>query len=339
MFSSNRFRDLLIVALGTAGSCVASHADLQYTQEMRMGKVDPKAPPMVTTTRSSRRDALREETVTQFGAFKMRNVHLTLCHEKKIYEIDPALKIYDVASLDEPSVPASPSGAAPANNSAPAPDNTPSGTGKMIMTISVQDLGEDMVADRKAHHSMNIMHMQNSGCAGNSDTTMKMEIWTSPGIKEEFHCSSFAGPNIPTGRPSLGRPSKCKMSMETHGDTGAMSPYNGIQMREIMYQGDTDKVMMEMQITSLSTDKLDDSVFSVPGDYKEVTSDEFHKQQSNAMMQQMMGGHAPSSNDAGADNGNANAGNANAGNGDAGNGDTPPPKKSKPKFPFNIPGF
>ena len=354
MFHRNRYCGLPSIAVGVAAAGVvatgsACHADLQYTQEMRMGKSaqDPKTPPMMTTTRSSRQDALREETTTQFGTFKMRSVHLTVCPEKKRYEIDPALKIYTVESLDEPkSSTGQPAASAPSG--APAQDDSAPGTGKIIMTSSVKDLGEDVVADRKTRHYMTTMHMQSTGCAGNNDNTIKMEIWVAPGVKEEFHCAQSV-PNIPSGRPpAMGGRSKCKTTMEFHGDTDAFSPYHGIQMREIMYQGDTTNVTMMMQITSISTDKLDDGLFSVPADFKEVTSDEFHQQQSRAMMQQMMGGHTPSSNNGSADNGNANTGNANNGaadngnanngNGDNGNGDNPPPKK-KPKFPFNIPGL
>src|SRR5207245_1884733 len=70
----------------------------------------------------------------------------------------------------------------------PPADTGPKGTGKMIITTDAQDLGEEEVAGVKTRHWMMSVRTQSSGCAGDADATIKMEVWTAPGITGAAPC-------------------------------------------------------------------------------------------------------------------------------------------------------
>lgn len=352
---------LLMASAGIA------QADIKYVTETRMGAAggDAAAKPMMVITNAIMKGAQRTETVQSFGPMNMSTVELKLCDKQQSIKLNSALKIYTVTPFEQ-----KPSTTATNTTEAAAADNGGQrGTGKMIMTSSVKDLGQETVADVKTAHYLITMRMQSSGCAGNGDTNIKEEIWVGPDLTTELNCD--IAPVDPAVMSRI-RSGNCKMSFEYHGDTDAYRKVmSGIIMRMKMYMGDTDKPTMVQEVTSLSRAKLEDSLFAVPADYKQVSEKEFQEAQSRAMMQAMMEQtkKAAGNNGAGGDNGNqgdagkdgdganngnnGNGGNDNNGNkadGDKGNdgnnGDNgnngqqeEPKKKKKRKLPFGIPKF
>jgi hypothetical protein len=275
-----------------------AHADIKYTMVMKMadGKVAN------STTKYVRQGAQRDETNISMGPVQMKQVSLRLCEKDQYIQLDPKLKIYAV--LDQ-----SAGGGGSATGGTPGKPASAPATGKMTVTTNVKELAPETIAGFKTRHYMITMSMVSSGCAGNSNTNMKSEIWVadikdaSPCKAEGFDPKNYAGP----GR------SDCKITYEQKGDVAAVSKaYNGLIMRMKMYDGD--KVTATQEVTMLSQAKLDNDPFVIPADYKKVSSLEFQQAQSRAMMEAMTtGANSSAKNDAEADD-NENDSDANEGN-------------------------
>jgi len=269
----------ILLAGGLLLQTMSAQADLKYTKEMRMGD-DPKAAPMQTITTAIRQNARREETRMSIGPMQSTSVVLTLCEKRQSITLDPGLKMYTESPLDENGQPANSAPATPGRR-----DGGPSGTGKIVMTTTVKDLGEETVAGFKARHYMINNKMNSSGCAGKGETEMKMEIWVTD-IREPMACETgYSDPARSFAMPQ----SNCKITFEYNGDKDAYTKaYSGLILRMKMGAGDT---VMVHDTTMLSQAKIeDDSLFSVPADYKKVTPEELQQAQTKAMMEAMMGG-------------------------------------------------
>ena len=316
----------------------AVRADIKYTQVMRMAEDagNKNQQPLNSTTKYVRQGAERMETTMQMGPVKMQNISIRLCEKKQTIKIEPRLKIYTIAE----DAPAKPAGATTAADKPTEAKTNKSGTGKMIITTNVQDLGEEEIAGFKTRHYMLTMRMQSSGCAGDSDNTMKMEIWTAD-IRDAVPCEQ-TGVDYKSMLGTSAKPT-CQIDFEQKGDVAAVTKaYTGLVMRMKMYNGD--KVSMIQEVSMLSQAKLTDDPFTIPAGYKQVSEEEFQKAQSQAMMQAIM----------------EQAKNGQAGNGEDGDAneekpeakdepetdknseENPEPKpqekpKKRPKLPFKLP--
>ena len=334
------------VALGSAVLCTTgiARADIKYTKETRMGDAAGQNgvnTPMNKSTTYVKQGFERTDTTTQYGTVPMTDVALTLCEKKQLVRLNPKLKVYTVAPLDWGQT------ATADDATKGTPDKDTRGTGKMVVTYALQDLGEETVAGFKTRHYMINMRMQSSGCAGDGDNSTKMEVWVAD-IKNANACTPQGlDPKAWAGAYRQ----DCKITYEQKGDVAAVTKaYSGLIMRLKMYNGD--KVMMVQEITMLSQAKIDDAPFVIPADYKQVSEQEYHQMQTQAMMQAMTEqSNQPDNN--GGDNNNGgdenngatgdepddNAGDA--GKDDAGNEDDQreekpqekPKSKSKPKLP------
>ena len=210
-------------------------------------------------------------------------------------------------------------------------DSGSGGEGKIINTFHVTDLGSEKVAEVLAHHYMMDMRTQMSGCAGDNDVSMKMETWVAP-IKGGLRCPERFAPSR-TVPSSTGSGSDCHITYEMKGDLGALkNVYGGMVVRMKMYN--KDKVIMVQELRDYSLAKLDEALFTVPSDYKEVSESEFQKAQSKAMMKSMthglFGGSGDSDSSDNQDNKNSN---------DAPPSDDQPKKEEKKKHGgFKLPG-
>ncbi|HEX5324233.1 MAG TPA: hypothetical protein VFW40_10635, partial [Capsulimonadaceae bacterium] len=204
---------------------------------------------------------------------------LTECDKHQIVEMDPDLKIYAVRSMDamyDMNTASTPMG--PQNNK--SHQDAGSGTGKVISTYTMQDMGTDKILDLDTHHYMMTLHTQMSGCAGNGDADTKMEMWVAPG-KGGLDC-----PERYAAARDVTTESGCKISVEQHGDLDKLADiYRGIVVRQKIYNGD--QVIMTMDTREYSTAALDAALFDIPADYKQVSHDDFQKAQSKHMQDAM----------------------------------------------------
>jgi hypothetical protein len=323
-----------------AGQGSGARADMKYTTESRMAGAETTTPSQVITT-SVRKNQRRVETRMQIGPVQRHTITLTLCEKKQEITLDPQLKLYAVAPLNQAqNAPKEPASATPTATAG----STQQRTGRIIMTTSVQDLGEEIVADIKTRHYRITNRIQSSGCAGDSDMTSKMEVWVAD-LREPSDCdlTSFD----PAQAYSQGK-SDCRITVEQRGDKAAYTRvFGGLIMRYKIYDETGTKLMMTQEVTSLSRAKLeDDALFAVPTGFKQVSTEELQKAQSEAMIKAMsQAGRSNSDtssaagNDAGADSGDK------AEPAEAPKEETPAEKKeeeskTKPRRPrFRLPRF
>ncbi|MBX3171404.1 MAG: DUF4412 domain-containing protein [Candidatus Eremiobacteraeota bacterium] len=226
-------------------------ADVRYTTKMG------NAPAVVTTTTWVKGKRQRTEMVTDMGQMKTKTVTLTMCDQHQMVTLDTDLKIYYATPFGE--------GGGKAEGG--------QGTGTITNIYTVKDLGTEMVAQLKAHHWMVTTQTKTSGCAGNTDTTSKVEVWTAP--VPVLNCPESAAYSQPT----------CKIKFVEQGDVrGMRAAYNGMPVKMITYQGNSQTSTMEF--VDYSTAALADDLFAPPSDYKKVTATEFQQQQQQKMMQQ-----------------------------------------------------
>jgi hypothetical protein len=312
---------------------------------------------------------IRAEQVMSVAGMNMNTVTITDCPKGELITLDPDQKIYYVSSLD-PSTAYGPDLSKMKSGSSPMqqyrPNETP-GTGTEDITYSVQMLDPEKVAGLDTTHYMLSIEMKETGCPGNSDNTIKMEIWTA-NIQTASYCPPGSAPSTPSSSaPSA--PNPCKVTMSMHGDlTKLGSIFGNMPVREKIYLDKSGK-FMEIDMREYSLAPLDDSVFQAPADFKQETQEQYQKDEQSAMMQHFThgagspstgggndtlpttpsntnnGGNTDNNGNGGNNNGgNANAngnngGNANGNNnngGDNSNTDTPPPKKSK-HFGITLP--
>ena len=336
--TSSLFTGALLLA------ALPSHADVRYTSMMTMGAPNQAADgaempagmtmPGIRTTTFVKDMHERVETTMQMGPMKMDTVTLTLCDKHQSIKLDNALKIYTVAPIGVMSF-GPPSGM----NGHKMPEGKP-GVGAVTTTLSVQDMGVEKVAQiNDAHHFKLSVRNQSTGCIGQSDTTFVMEEWVAP-LKGGLNCPEryAAAPR------TVPNENGCQITYTFKGDMSKMRDIAGGMVVRMIIYGDKEgtKVVAQQDLRDYSTAALDDTLFTPPADFQEVSAADFQKQESDAMRKNMMGNlgnmfkpPTDDNNANGGDNGNA------APPAQDGGDQTPPPpapeKKKKPKF--KIPGL
>lgn len=331
-------------ALALLAAAPPAGADVRYTSQMTMGGAMPAdagpmpagmTMPAIRTTTYVKDMHERVETSLQMGPIKTNTVTLTLCDKHQSLQLDDALKIYTVAPIGVMTF--GPPPGMGGRNGMKMPEGKP-GVGAVTTTLAVQDLGVEKVAQiNNVHHYKFSIRNQTTGCIGQADATFVMEDWVAP-IKGGLSCPEryAAAPRIVPNAHG------CQITYAFKGDTGKLPDIaGGMVVRMIIYaDAQGTKVVAQQDLRDYSTALLDDALFAPPADYKEVSAEDFQKQEADAMRKSMMGGlgnlFKPPTDD------NANGGD----NGDAvppapdGGDQTPPPapqKKKKPKF--KIPGL
>ncbi len=270
-------RRMMVPTIFAAGALAAlappARADVRYTTQMSFGdpaaaKKDQQGPNMRTTTFVKDNNE-RVETSMQMGPIQMKTVSLTL----KNINVGPMMP----GGMSGGSMP----------GMRPKPKAAPGGaTGKVILTYTVQDMGSEKLLNLDTRHVMVTMRTQSSGCAGNSDTTMKMEVWTAP-IKV-LNCPERFASHEASGDTGDGG-GECKIVTETKGDVDKIKDvFSGMIVQQKFYQGD--KVTMVQSLREHSLAALDPALFAVPADFRKVTEAEFAKAQQEAMQKNMMRG-------------------------------------------------
>ena len=323
--------------LGAAGITLlalvptSAQADVRYTTSMDMSAMmgnnqhsqSHAAPPAEQTTTYVKGTSERVETSFQFGSIKSTSITIQQCGTHEEIKLDPADKLYTENTIGALNfAPQRQPGMQRGAQSSPVSGGD--GTGQVITTINAQDLGYEVISNLKTHHTMMTMRIQTSGCSGNNDSTMKMELWTAP--IQTYSCPEQFAASREVGSSPGGGGGGCKVTYVMHGDILAMrNAYSGMMVQMKMYTGD--KVTVQQNLVDYSQATLDPGLFQVPSDYTKVSDEEFSKAQSKAMMRGLMGGgqgNQPPDNDQGTPNTGDNS--------STDNGDNPPPKPKGHSF-------
>lgn len=321
----SRMIPLAAVAICGLTLAPSAQADIRYTTQMQFGGggdagagATPASAPMpgIRTTTFVKDMRERVETDMNMGPMQMHQVALTLCDKHQSIKMDDALKIYTVAPIGVASF-GPPS--RPDAHRHQMPEGKP-GVGHVTMTFNIQDIGMEKVAQLNAHHYKISIRTQTTGCIGSADTSMAIEEWVADakgGLNcPERYSESRVVPNA----------NGCQITYDMKGDWQKLRDIQGgMVVREKIYNGD--KVMMTSDMRAYSEAALDDSLFAVPADYKEVSEKDFDKAEADAMRKSMMGGlgnmfKSPDGGDAAnpaANNAADNAGDAANNAGDAAN--------------------
>jgi hypothetical protein len=290
---------LLALTAGTLVLAPVAHADVRYTTQMAFGGMTAAAPdgttpaaatqPTIRTTTFVKDMHERVETVMNMGPIHTNQVMLTLCDKHQTIKMDPNLKIYTTAPIGVAAfAPPTRGGRMPAGEAMPG--DKP-GVGHVTMTFSTQDLGTEKVADLDAQHYKISLRTQTTGCIGDGDQTMQFEEWIAP-VKGGMNC-----PERYSASRMVPNTNGCQITYDMKGDWDKMRDMQGgMVVRQKIYNGD--KVIATTDLRDYSLAALDDSLFTVPTDFKEVSEADFDKAESDAMRKHMMGGMGQAAMDA-----------------------------------------
>ena len=275
-------KKLLLCGLLTL-TAAAANADVKYTTEMSMMQ-GGKLTPFSTTTTWLKAGLQRTDSQQNLGMYRQSESTVTHCAKRQQIRFDSNLKI----TTSEPLAAGS---SRPANfpGGHTGQNSGKSGTGKIIMTPTIKFLGREKIAGRVARHYSVTQRIQSSGCAGTSDTTIKMEIWMADVSLPNVRCSSTPG-DWKQAYNTHG--SRCKITFEQRGDMKAyLAAYKGLLVKSITYDA-AGKPMMQMKISNISFAALNASAFNAPGNFKKVGAAEYDKTRQDAMIAAMTGGGA-----------------------------------------------
>jgi hypothetical protein len=284
----NCMKSYLLIAISLIGATATAQADVKYSETMKTADGESTT----STTTFIKAGAQRVETSIKAGPVTIIDATITVCETRRTYRLDPKLKIYTSSPLDD-----SANSVAKTSTAKTDVAKEKAATGKMTSTFTVKFLGVGEVTGRKVRHYLITQRMQSQGCIGNSDTTMKSEIWVTDYNMPTFDCGSQYGGWSKSGSGDGG----CKVEYEQKGDFQAyQNAYKGLIVRRKMFMGADEKNAMTWEVTSLSNAKLDDALFSVPTGWKQVSDKEYDEQRQKAMIAAMMGGQNTHSGNAGA---------------------------------------
>jgi len=270
----------------------SAHADVRYTTVMSMNGGDASAKSMaMEMTYYVKGSRERQETSINAGMFTMKNVSITQCDTNQELQVDELQKVYTAKSLSSgisSFIPAPPSGGPGGMRRGLGKKSTETpGTGTVDSSFSTQDLGKEKVNGFDTHHYMMTIHTKTTGCAGNEDRNMKMEMWVAPNTLGRLDCPTRFQPSSPTLPTTEDNP--CKITTHFSGDmSGMRNMFAHLIVKQIIYNDD--KPMMTIEVKDYSASTQDPALFAVPTDFKKVSQDEFQKAQTRNMMKQFGGG-------------------------------------------------
>ena len=292
---------IIFVALAALGA--SAQADMRWKTEIRLSAGRGGAAPTTSVVTTVKEGAQRKETSLQMAGMAMNTVSVTLCDKKQKLKIDDKLKIYATLPADADDSPAGAmggvldaiKGALPPGIRLPnipgLPAQPPAGepqTGKVVTTITVQDMGEETVAEVVCRHWTITMLNEPTGCAGNAAQSMKMEVWTA-NLTEPIVCPNSTTRN-PLGDYQRATRPNCNVTTEMKGDgiEAYQRIFRGLTMRMKMFTDLRAKEpVMTEEVTMLTRARQDEALFAAPAGYRQVTGEEFGRLQSEALMKEM----------------------------------------------------
>lgn len=255
-----------------AVSCPA-FADIQYTTVTSMNQ-DGNLTPLSTVTTSLKKGLQRDDTEQKIGPMTRSESVITNVARREQISLDPALKIYTVVPLGGA---AKGEGKSDIAVTAVKPQK---GTGKMVMTLGAQFLGNEKLLNYPVRHYKTSMQTDSSGCIGDSHTVMKTEQWMAdielPVLDDNSKAQDYSGYG--------GDQDECKITFDRKGDVnGFDAAQKGLALKRITFD-EAGKILMQHQITMLSLAALGDDRFAAPANFKKLSRAEYDKVRQEAMM-------------------------------------------------------
>lgn len=265
--------------LASFALCNAAHADVKYTTVSSFAQ-EGKMTPQTTTVTWMKEGLKRIDTFQKLGPVVIESRVVMNAPKRQIMHYCDATKMYHVAVLGPDGSPlgsdATSSTRTAAGRAKPAKPAGKPKTGAIVVTTKIQSLGLKKLLARSARHYILNATTELSGCAGNSKTKSKSEVWMADIVLPLF--------KIP-GESSLKNIEDAYIDDEgdcfpTFKHICDVATYNratsGLVIKSIMYD-EGGKAVGQTEITALSSAKLAESVFALPAGYKKVTRPEYDK--------------------------------------------------------------
>ena len=248
-------------------------ADIQYTTVTSMNQ-DGKLTPLSTITTSLKKGLQRDDTEQKIGPVTRSESIITNITRREQISLDPALKIYTVVPLGGDT---KGDGKSDIAVTAVKPEK---GTGKMVMTLGAQFLGNEKLLDYAVRHYKTSMQTDSSGCVGDGHTVMKTEQWMAdlelPVLDDNSKAQGVG--DYGSGQTD------CKITFERKGDVnGFDAAQKGLALKRITFD-EAGKILMQQQITMLSLAALGDDRFAAPTTFKKLGRADYDKARQEAMM-------------------------------------------------------
>lgn len=246
------------------GQC--AHADVTYTSQTLMGDRV-----LMTQTTEVKGHKQRVETKMDFGPMHRDTVDITDCDAHQKITADPNIKMFMVGPIVPNLAPASPM------MQRGAPHKT--GTGHVAITVAMEDKGTEKIGQFDTHHWLVHMQTVSSGCAGDRNTNMDMDLWVAPVVKVGFSCEEHTRPlNVVDNEG-------CKITYELKGD---FKKFAEIQKDLVVQRTFSNgRFNMTMKVTQYSLAAVSDADFAPPAGFTRASRVEYEQAEAGAMRQMM----------------------------------------------------
>ncbi len=263
---------VLICALG-----FVAHADLEYTLVTTYSSAKKAPNPKQTPSSYKETDTYyvtnnksRWEHESGNQTYTAKEISITRCDLNQRFHVDNALKIYTVSALDAKGKISQPT-------EKELKENLP--TGKIETHYSLQEIGAEKIKgiDTKIYQLK--ITGKYSGIVAGHGSDYNGKIWVA-GLQRNVSCDLPDA--MPKSYTQIEALSTCKRKMiyENTRDVDAMNQLSSkLPLRGI---GTAEGQTVSGEVTSISQDKLNDSIFDIPAGYRKVSSDEYENLRSDA---------------------------------------------------------
>ena len=289
----------LVAASGAATFVSAAHADAKYTTVSSF-VLEGKMTPQTTQVTWMKEGLKRNDTFQNLGPVVIESTTLMNAPKRQIINYCKATKMYHVAVLGADG---SAVGSSVTSSTRMKPAGKPQ-TGAIVVTTKIQSLGVKKLLGRSARHYIFNATTALSGCAGNSKTKSKSEMWMADIVLPRF---KIPGAKNDLSEAYISDDDNCRPTFKHICD---LATYNraisGLVVKSIMYD-EGGKAIGQIEITALSSAKLPDSAFAIPAGLKKVTRPEYDKAMGALMTQAYTSKYSDTDANADAEDAGANA--------------------------------
>lgn len=268
---------MIVLALGFALSSVA-HADVKYTvvgkyvtQENSPGSSSKL--PQITDTNFVALHKSRKDSVRRKGAYTSKETTIIRCDLHQEFQIDDNLKIYTVSPLARNGFRIQP---------LESELKKIHRSGKIATHWTLKEIAPEKVNGFDTKCYLMTMHTQYSGCTGNQKEDSEEQVWVTH-VQGYNLCgaSQVIQPSFTEIEETAG--GKCKITYE---NTGDIKKIGQIFSSELIVREKTpvNGNIEERDVTSLLQTKLKNNLFDVPVSYRKVSSGEYQKLRTHAML-------------------------------------------------------
>lgn len=272
-----RYKSTFIVAvLMMCASFAVVHADVKYTIVTKYTFAKTSSHPAdaaeETNTSFVAPEKLRREMVQGDDIYMSKEVLIFRCDLHQEFRLDDSLKIYTVSKLSSFDY-SSPASASELKEDIPQMTT--------ITNYAIKKLAAEKINGFDTQGYEVTTTTEYSGDFANREEKSTMKWWVAD-VPSWQSCIDFKGKTPASFTHVVTLPERRRYTEESTGDVEKMDELR--TQFPVRIEGAIDnlpstssKATIDQNLTSLSRDKLDDSLFEIPEGYRKVSSDEYQK--------------------------------------------------------------